>query len=197
MSSAVQPEGPSKQEQLKELKELLDSGVLTREEFDAQKVAIFRPLASHEPALVPSNPRSRVQQPLAGGVENPVEYNVTSCVWAFETCGGTQMILLYPDHAEYKQTVNFCCIGCVIPVCCVSCKTTRPYRKIDQILVDEESCDCCCPKKIMVPGLTDGGLPTPNFRGLPCPFSPCDNTVVAPMVQDLQVRVNAAVMARD
>ena len=43
MSSKVHPEGPSKVEKLKELKDLLDGGVLTREEFDVQKAELLNP----------------------------------------------------------------------------------------------------------------------------------------------------------
>ena len=142
--------------------------------FDTQTGLPIQPV----PMQVPQ-PVQQVQVLRPPVLGEPVVYDVTDCGHACQTCGGTQKIILHPEHAVYEHTINMW--G---PICCVTLTTTRPYHKLDQILVDK---DICC-LKIMVPGLTN--VP---FRGPCVPFVPMDQAKVKPMVDDLQYRINRAV----
>ena len=135
-------------EKLKQLKELLDDGVLTQEEFDAQKnqlrlpmevvtgpagavggqqLTLQMPSGSTRQAVVPAGLKAgdnfRVAAPVPQEMhaENTPELEYTvddECYWICSG-GGSQKIKLYKDDIAFEQT----CPAPVLGVCCFPCGT--------------------------------------------------------------------------
>ena len=135
-------------EKLKQLKELLDDGVLTQEEFDAQKnqlrlpmevvtvpagavggqqLTLQMPSGSTRQVVVPAGLKAgdkfRVAAPVPQEMhaENTPELEYTvddECYWICSG-GGSQKIKLYKDDIAFEQT----CPAPVLGVCCFPCGT--------------------------------------------------------------------------